>query len=368
MTMMLIIQQPTKAINLSPTVALKFRLIVCNCGIYNISSRSLSGGASGSIEFAFWNNLYKLICESGSRYNASKVSLYHDEVINFLIVNKSRVLKGISKEDLVGLQREIENLSIGYDEESLFRSVSSLIRRLIGTDMITAKLYLTEVCNLSEKDLLYIKKFGTYTLEAIMIYVLGSVFNCVQRLPLVRVSILIQQLESVVRVQAYHLGMPNLKGIKGQKGTKRKVTRSHYAIGASLVELLVEQQLIALETTFSYTDDFPVSNSKGRFKPSKCFAMCCFDPTILPIKFNLPMVCEPLPWASKVAHPSTLEDIEGGHLSRLSGDMYHRFRIFSSKSLTHFYIKLHYPQHVCNILNGMQSQCFEVNHHVLEFI
>lgn len=56
--------------------------------------------------------------------------------------------------------------------------------------MITAKLYLMEMCGMSEKDLTYIEKFWTYTLEAIMIHVLGSVFNCVQNLPAVRVSTL----------------------------------------------------------------------------------------------------------------------------------------------------------------------------------
>lgn len=351
-------------LNRIPTVALKFSLIQFNYG-FNIYSREHSG-ASESIELAFWNNLYKLLEDSGSSYQASKVSLYHDKVIKLLIENKSRG-KEIPYEELVSLQREIENISFGFDEDSLFKSVPLLIRRLIGTDKMTAKLYLTEMCNLSEKDLIYIEKFGNYTLEAIMIYVLGAVFNCVQSLPLVRASTLIQQLESAVQVQAFHLGMPNHTK-NNKRETKRKVTRSSYAIGASLVKLLVERQLITLDTTLCYTDDFPVSNSKGRFIPPKCFAMCNFDPTILPIKFNLPMVCEPLLWNSKVAKPLTLEDIEGGYLSGLSGDIYNRFRIFSSKSLTHFYIILHHPQQMCETLNRMQSQCFKINSHVLEFI
>lgn len=318
--------------------------------------------APESVEQAFWNNLYKQIEDSGTSYQASKVSLYHDKVIKLLIDNQSREM---SYADLVDLQREIEDLSFGFDEQSLFKSVPTLIRRLMGGGNINAKVYLTEMCNLSEKDLSYIHKFGNYTLEAISIYILGVMFNSVQSLPLVRVSTLIQQLESAVRVQAYHLGMPNPPK-KTKSETTRKVTRS-YAIGASLVQLLVERELISIDT-LGYTEEFPTSNSKGRYNPSKCFAMCNFDPTILPIKFNLPMVCEPLRWNSKVAKPFTLEDIEGGYLSGLSGDIYNRFRIFSSKSLAHFYIEMQQSQRMCFTLNEMQSQCFKVNSHVLEFI
>lgn len=336
-------------------------------GFYNYYSKlqqinsKNNSGASESVEQAFWNNFYKLIEDSGTSYQASKVSLYHDKVIKLLIDNKSREM---SYADLVDLQRDIENLSFGFDEQSLFKSVPMLIRRLIGTDKINAKVYLTEIFNLSEKNLTYIEKFGNYTLEAIMIYVLGVMFNSVQSLPLVRVSTLIQQLESAVRVQAYHLGMSNPKKPKSE--TTRKVPSS-FAIGASLVQLLVERELITLDT-LGYTEEFPTSNSKGRYNPKKCFAMCNFDPTILPIKFNLPMVCEPVLWNSKVAKPFTLEDIEGGYLSGLSGDIYNRFRIFSSKSLAHFYIEMLQSQKMCETLNGMQSQCFKVNSHVLEFI
>lgn len=156
-----------------------------------------------------------------------------------------------------------------------------------------------------------------------MIYVLGSVFHCLQELPIVRVSTLINQIDSTVRVQAYNMGIQNAAGkddvkLSFNQDPKSKVTRSHYAIGVSLVEFLVDRKLITLKTEESYTEVLPVSKKKG-YIPLNCYAMCNFYLSSLPIKLNLPMVFEPLSWKSKVDVPSTLADIKGGYLSGLSG-------------------------------------------------
>lgn len=86
-------------------MALKFRLI-CARTFCSLNKLASSGGVkqwglryfgsvntSGSIESSFWNNLYKLIYESGSSYQASKVNLYHNEVIKLLMGYKSTLLK-----------------------------------------------------------------------------------------------------------------------------------------------------------------------------------------------------------------------------------------------------------------------------------
>lgn len=91
-----------------------------------------------------------------------------------------------------------------------------------------------------------------------MIYVLGSVFHCLQELPIVRVSTLINQIDSTVRVQAYNMGIQNAAGkddvkLSFNQDPKSKVTRSHYAIGVSLVEFLVDRKLITLKTEESYS-------------------------------------------------------------------------------------------------------------------
>ena len=73
-----------------------------------------------------------------------------------------------------------------------------------------------------------------------------------------------------------------------------------------------------------------------------------FDLSILPIKLNLPMVYPPLPWqytkdVSSTEVPSTFDDMEGGYLSRLSIEVYNRFRLLTSRNYSNFYIKLTSP-------------------------
>ena len=162
-------------------------------------------------------------------------------------------------------------------------------------------------------------------------------FNCVQDLSLVRVSTLIEQIDSIVRVQAVNMGVDKAAGMnnvnsplnKGKQRKQRKVTRSDYAIGVGLVEFLVERNLIKLITDESYTEK---------------------------VVFN------------KVDVPSTLADIEGGYLSGLTPEIYHRFRLLTSRDYSHFYIKLKSPKRMCDVLNKLQSQAFEINSKVLCFI
>lgn len=120
----------------------------------------------------------------------------------------------------------------------------------------------------------------------------------------------------------------------------------------------------------SFTE-VPVVNKKGKgYIPINCYAMCNFDLSLLPIKLNLPMVCNPLPWNSTVESPTTLADLSGGYLSGPTLDIYNRFRILTSRDLSHFYVNLKYPgyERMCTILNSLQSQVFEINNKVFEFI
>lgn len=344
---------------------------------FNSSTRSYSSGDYSCKERTidrFWNNLYQKMdsISSSSEIKVSNVIMYQHEVIKLLVQSKQNA-QSLSQEQLLYLQKEIEDLTINFDEDSLFKTYPSLIKLLIRQDLITAKLYLQNNSGLSETDLLYIQVFGKYTLEAIIIHVLGSVFNCVRDLSVVRVSTLIQQIDSTVRVQAINMGMKKAAGKDGvkfsfylDKNKRSKMTRSHYAIGIGLVEFLVERKLITLSTGASYTPVLPVSKMKGYIQ--NCYVICNFDLSILPIKLNLPMVYEPLPWKFKVDVPSTLADIEGGYLSGLTGDISNRFRLFTSRDYSHFYIKLNSPRAMCEVLNTLQSQVFEINSNVLSFI
>ncbi|YP_005090363.1 DNA-dependent RNA polymerase (mitochondrion) [Phoenix dactylifera] len=284
----------------------------------------------------------------------------------------------------------IEELTMKFDERSIYNSSPNLIKLLISKDLPTAKEYLKT--HLSTEYLPMLNQFGHYMLEAIIIHVLGLVFNCVRDLSVVRVSTLLEQLDSAVRDQARFMlikaaGSGKVEGVVTSKAesdkdavkfdskgaTKKgkvKVTRTHYAIGVHLVNFLVERGLIHLSSEVSFTE-VPVVNKKGKgYIPINCYAMCNFDFSLLPIKLNLPMVCNPLPWNSTEESPTMLTDLSGGYLSGPTLDIYNRFRILTSRDLSHFYVTLKYSgyKRMCTILNSLQSQVFEINNKVLEFI
>ena len=198
--------------------------------------------------------------------------------------------------------------------------------------------------------------------------------NPVKDLSVLRVSTLIHQLDSAVRVQAVNTGNLQSAGNKDggvkfffKREKTNKITRSNYAIGVGLVEFLVERGLITLKTDKSYTKELSFSKRMG-YLQLNCYAMLNFDLSNLPIKLNLPMVSKPLPWRSKVDVPLTLADIEGGYLTGLTGDVFNRFRLLTSKNLDNFYLQLKDPKRLCDVLNTLKSQDFEINEKVLKFI
>ena len=312
----------------------------------------------------FWKSFYNKMKGLSSFKKPSNATQYHDKVIQLLIKYQS---PSLSLSELMELQKHIEELSMTFDEKSIFKNVPSLIKLLIKDDDSTAKVQLTK--NLSENDLTYIRVLGKYTLEAIIIHVLGSVFSPLQDLSVVRVSTLVQQLDSTVRVQSVKLGINNEPAAKFSfnYGKKSKVSSSNSAIGVGLVEFMVERGLITLKVDTLETTKVPVSKIMG-YVQSQCYAIFNFDLSLLPIKLNLPMVCKPLPWQGKVDSPSTLADVSGGYLCGLTGEIYNRFRLLTSRNYNNFFIELRNPMHMCTILTELQSQAFEINKTFLSFI
>ena len=82
------------------------------------------------------------------------------------------------------------------------------------------------------------------------------------------------------------------------------------------------------------------------------------------------MVCKPLPWKATVPDPETLADMAGGYLCGPTGYIYNRFRLLTSRDVSHFYVKFKSPEYksMCDVLNELQSEVFEINNLVLKFI
>ena len=86
--------------------------------------------------------------------------------------------------ELKQLQEEIENRIFNIGESTFFTETPNLIKLLIGKGnwIAPAKSYLFKYLS---KDLYssVIDPFGQYTLEAIIIYVLGQLYNSIEESP-----------------------------------------------------------------------------------------------------------------------------------------------------------------------------------------
>ena len=342
--------------------------------------------------FRFWGEFYSLLMnnsiQEGESTNKTKSFQYKEKVFELLHETKQQINNKDEKDTdnaLHNLQTRIENLTMAFDEESVFKSVPNIIHKLIREDAESAKDSLLGRGVLEEeddKDLLY--EFGQYTIEALIIYVLGIVFHPLLDHSVVRLSTLIERLESSVRSQALLLknhrsGSRETKVTKGadkaeQEHTdkKKKGKVKKYPFGAALFQFMVERELITI------ISDAPIAVSvkknKGSYYLQKyLYASCNFDISFLPLKLNLPMVYPPIDWKSVCPpgqDPRTLSDLSGGYLSTPSGEMYDRYRLLSSSDLSHFYMDLREEnyQDLCDVMNKLQRQAFQINSPFLKYL
>lgn len=335
----------------------------------------------------FWNSFYDLELYTDDslghkgmddRQGKSK-SLQYKEVV-FDILHNGRARFPLSEAELRKIQVEIEDHTMLFDEKSLFKTVPNIIRILIRKEGENAKDFLM-VRDLKQDDIELLSEFGQYTIEAIIIHVLGTIFNSLESSSIIRVASLVDRLESSVRTQASLLKFRRCNKNKpmataadtDKKKEKRSKMEKEYPIGTGLVEFMVERGLISLISDLSGT--VYARNSQGQYYlPRHLYASCNFDISLLPIKLNFPMVCKPLDWTSacpKDQKPRTLSDLIGGYLSSPSGEIYDRYRLLSSGDLNNFYIDIGEDDNyttLCSVMNKLQCQAFQINSVWLKFL
>ncbi len=128
------------------------------------------------------------------------MSVYYKTVITLLNTNRK---KSLTEDELKSLQKQIECHTTNFDEATIFNNCICLVKLLIVDDKISAMDYIKQkkYC-LSEGELAGLNMLGKYTLEAIIIHVLGSLFNSVKDLPVVRLSTLIDHMDSMVKYKS----------------------------------------------------------------------------------------------------------------------------------------------------------------------
>lgn len=357
--------------------------ICCYSSSYRIHIRKYSSNSKDIIIDEFFKKLDEKLKSISSLSDKSNVSQYQDEVIKLLHERKPRNGSSLTDDELVELQHKIEDLTMKFDDTCIYHTIPNLIKRLIRKDKPTAKDYLKSHLQ-SQDDIELLYYFDQYTIEAIILNVLSMVFHSLKVDSAVRVATLLEQLDSTVRVQAALLKSrkpskpSNEDRLKEEvsevKSDKKKGNRRSklkiYAIGAHLVDFLVERELISLSDQKNMNDY--INKKKGKFYlPLNVYVICNFDLSILPIKLNLPMVCPPSPWTvyDSEKNPSTLSDLHGGYLSQPTGDIYHRYRLLTSHNYTIYYINIG-PQYdiLLKVMNLLQLEPFMINREVLSFI
>lgn len=92
----------------------------------------------------------------------SKSAQYKEKVFDILNDAKSRF--PLSDEELLSMQMEIEDLTMTFDEISIFRTVPNIIKMLITPDGINAKDYLKSSLS-DENAISLLNEFGQYTIR-----------------------------------------------------------------------------------------------------------------------------------------------------------------------------------------------------------
>ncbi|KAL8553268.1 hypothetical protein ACS0TY_001800 [Phlomoides rotata] len=338
------------------------------------------------------------------RNNVSKsifIKVYKDKVFQLLEDNKSAEL---SSEGLKKLQLEIESLTMDFNEENIYSSCSILIKEMSDGNQISAKDYLKGKYKFDKKedDLNRIKvisskdnmkevgtqlynaltpyekqlldQFSHHTIEALLIHIMSTLFsseNCV------KVATLVERIENAVRQNAAILASINgeTSVVQNSKIPEKDVLRLPF--GKALVEFLVERHMIKIihkEKDVNSSSTKIIKKNKSFYLEKSVYAECLFNPAILPVQMNLPMIYPPMDWKSHFPPNDktwlNISDLYGGYLKGHSTEIYGQYRIFSSVNINNFIIyfgknkdkKSHdKADSLCNIMNKLQKQAFKIN-------
>ena len=211
----------------------------------------------------FWEKFYSYLLENtniSEQSDKSRSVQYKEEVFDILHQAKSSL--PLSDERLRNIQMEIEDLTMLFDEESIFKTTPNIIRILIRNNEVSAKDYLK--ARLQDKDNIeLLSEFGQYTIEALIVHVLSMLFNIYEYNSIIRVASLVEQLELNVRRQASllksrrykkPLSMDDAFQVKrsGKENLKKSKLVMMFPFGTGLVQFMEERGLISFVTDLDF--------------------------------------------------------------------------------------------------------------------
>lgn len=142
-----------------------------------------------------------------------------------------------------------------------------------------------------------------------------------------------------------------------------------HPIGVGLVRYMLDRKLIDLQAHSPSIQ--AMKRGKSYYIPTHQYVVCSFDVTLLPLRLNLAMVCKPREWSAlhNVKKVRTVSDLTGGYLCEPTAEMYNRYRLLTSHDVNHFYIDISDGfEELCNVMNKLQSQKFQINSKLIDFI
>ncbi|XP_022974959.1 uncharacterized protein LOC111473779 [Cucurbita maxima] len=297
--------------------------------------------------------------------------------LNTQSTNEPKKLPNHQKENR-DLEQQPKSAANKFVEKSQLQTLKFLNERLLKEkekeenekkDKLSAKDYIIEKLA-DDDDIKMLEELGQYTLEALIIHVLGIVFNTYESM--VCAASLINQLDSSVRTHSRLLKSHSSKKSISNVHMSDKMEKSEtFSFGVFLLEFIEERGLVSSITMESFGSGVKKKSKGGYYYESNLFIVCNFDVTLLPIKLNLPMICPPLDWMSACPpnqSPRYLSDLSGGYLSGPTGEIYDRYRLLCSGDLNHFYIYIGYSSYykndyksMCKVMNALQRQPFTIN-------
>nr|CAA71809.1 RNA polymerase [Beta vulgaris subsp. maritima] len=326
-----------------------------------------------------------------------------------------------NKEVLEKLQKEIEELTLNFSEESIFKTCPNIMLMITKTDLPNAKEFLrgeyyTDKVGririleqkkregssveelhpvLSEYDKGLLKEFGEHTIECLLVHTLSYLFNLDTSVSL---ASLIDRIESNVRQHALFLRNNRIclkEDVDNKQNVSCKARTKSYPFGTALVEFLESRGLVRF--TQHHSDEIYISESsegipktfvkrvnkknKSFYRSSFNYAECMFNTALLPIKLNLPMVFPPKDWQVHIPDDDrvwlTISDIYGGYLSNPTGQIYSSQRIMSSPDPKSFFVyfgqarsksSFEKANKLCKAITGLQRTAFKINTILLDEI
>ncbi|KAI3666305.1 hypothetical protein L1987_89192 [Smallanthus sonchifolius] len=215
-----------------------------------------------------------------------------------------------------------------FDEESIHITCNHIMKEIIDPKKESAKDYVLERIT-SDLDKSIVSDMGQYTLEAIIVYVISLLYS--SDTSMIRVSTLIDQLDTHVRSHSILINTKYNKKIEMKEVGQKVVLGEHYPIGVALIEFIVERGLMTIQLMDDKKSEVPIQKKKGKYYlPKLLYAIYNFDISLLPLKLNLPMICKPVDWQSACGgrvEPKTLSDLKGGYLSGISE--YSRYKLLT---------------------------------------